>query len=274
MTLYTYETGSPNLNTIVFLHGGGAGGWMWQRQMEQLQSEFHCLAPELPEQGNSMDVKPFTIQGSAEMIAELIRTRVPGGKAHVVGLSEGAQVTVALLSRFPDVVDHAIISSAILRPIPWVSWMFTPRMAGWAYDVSVPPFKNNDSWIRLNMKYSAAIPEEYFPRFKEVFQGYTRDSFIHLMTENQSLRMPTGLERATAPTLVVVGKKEYPAMIQSARDLVATLPNAAGRMISLGKKSSLGQEHNWSMNSPDLFTHTVRAWITNQPLPRELAPLP
>jgi pimeloyl-ACP methyl ester carboxylesterase len=241
--------------------------------MEQLGGSFHCLAPDLPEHGQSMDVKPFSIAGSADLVADLIRNRVPGGRAHVVGLSEGAQITVALLSRHPEVIDHAIVSSAILRPMPLVSWMFTPKVAGISYDMSIPPFKNSDWWIRLNMKYAAAIPEAYFPKFKEAFQSYTRDSFVHLMVENQSFRLPAGLEKANVPVLVIAGKKEYREMIQSVRDLVAALPRATARLVSLGQKSSLGQEHNWSMNAPELFTRTVRAWVTDQPLPAELLPL-
>ncbi len=273
MPLYITETGPVDQSSIVFLHGGGGGGWMWQPQMEQLGDSFHCMAPDLPEHGQSMDVKPFSITGSADLVADLIRSRVPGGRAHVVGLSEGAQVTVALLSRHPEVIDHAIVSSAILRPIPMVSWMFTPQMAGLSYDISIPPFKNVEWWIRLNMKYSAAIPEAYFPQFKQAFQNYTRDSFVHLMVENQNFRLPSGLDQAKVPVLVVAGKKEYKEMIQSARDLIAALPHATGRLVSLGARSSLGQEHNWSMTAPDLFTRTVRAWVTDQPLPEELLPL-
>ena len=246
---------------------------MWQPQLDGLSDTFYCLAPDLPEHGRSLDIKPFSILNSAERVAELIRERVPGGKAHVVGLSEGAQITVAMLSRFPELIDHAVISSAILRPMPLIAWMFSPRMAAISYDMAIPPFKKVDWWIRLNMKYAAAIPEAYFPQFKEAFQNYTRDAFVHLMVENQSYRMPAGLERVTVSTLVIVGKQEYAQMIQSGRDLVSTLPNATGRMITLGGSASLGQEHNWSMNAPELFSRTVRAWVTNQPLPAELLPL-
>ena len=44
-------------------------------------------------------------------------------RAHVVGLSEGAQVVVALLSRHPEVVDQRMISSAILRPLPGIQYV-------------------------------------------------------------------------------------------------------------------------------------------------------
>ena len=48
MALYIQETGSVTTPTIVFLHGGGGAGWMWQPQIDQL-SDFHCLVPDLPE---------------------------------------------------------------------------------------------------------------------------------------------------------------------------------------------------------------------------------
>jgi hypothetical protein len=36
---------------------------------------------------------------------------------------------------------------------------------------------------------------------------------------------------------------------------------------------SVAQEHNWNLVAPDLFTQTVRAWITDQKLPAALQPL-
>jgi pimeloyl-ACP methyl ester carboxylesterase len=269
--LYVQERGPASAPTIVFLHGGGVGGWMWQPQLDSLQ-DYHCLVPDLPEHGKSMAVKPLTIRGAAELIAELIRTRAHGGRAHIVGLSLGAQVGVALLGLAPGLVNYAMINSALVRPIPGAS-LLTPGLVGISYRMSVPPFKNNDWWIRLNMKYSAGIPGQYFPQFKEVFQNMTEDSFVHQMVENQGFRIPAGLERVTSPVLLVVGQKEYKAMHQSARDLAAAIPGARGYLVVAPAGSRLAEGHNWSMTMPDLFTKTVRAWIEGQPLPAQLQPL-
>src|SRR5438132_14311643 len=99
--LYVQTTGLDAAPSIVFLHGGGGGGWMWQPHVAQL-TDYHCLVPDLPEHGHNKDVRPFTMEGTAELIANLIRTQAHGGRAHVVGLSEGAQVIVALLSSAPE----------------------------------------------------------------------------------------------------------------------------------------------------------------------------
>lgn len=263
------SSGPEKAQSIVFLHGGGAGLWMWQPVISRLQ-DYHCLAPDQPEHGGSRMVRPFSMALAAEKVAELIRTQAHGGKASVVGLSEGAQTTVQLLASAPEVVEKAIVSSALLIPVPGLGWAKSPALLAWSYRVSIPPFRNADWWIRLNMKYSAGIPEAFYPEFKKDFQEMTESEFVNVVLVNQNFRLPSGLDRVTAPTLVLAGRKEYPAMKQSVRDLVAALPNARGGLVNLGNKSSMAKEHNWALTAPELFSATVRAWIENQQLPAEV----
>lgn len=269
--LHVEEYGPQGAATILFLHGGGGGAWSWRPVIERLP-EYHCLAPDLPEHGGSKEVKPFSIQDAAERMARLIQARVPGGTAHVVGLSEGAQVAVAMLANAPQQMTTALISSALLRPLPG-GWMLTPGVIAWSYRISVPPFRNNDGWIRLNMKYAAGVPDAYFAEFKHDFQAMTQDSFTHVMIENQRFRLPQGLEKASLPVLALAGRREYAAMQSSAADLGAVLPRATVRLIDLGKGASLAQEHNWCLTAPDRFAETVRAWVEQKPLPEFLQPL-
>jgi len=271
MSLYFQVFGPATAPTIIFLHGGGVSGWMWQPQIEQLH-DFHCLVPDLPEQGQSVNEKPFTIHGSAERIAELIRTRAHNGKAHVVGLSEGAQITVALLSIASERVDHAIISSALVHPIPGGSLM-TPNLIALSYRWFVQPLKHSEWWIRLNMRYAAGIPAKYYLPFSQSFKSVTESEFINLLVENQRFRLPQGLDRIKVPTLIISGKKEYVAMRQSARDLATAILGARAYEVLHTRKMSAAEEHNWSLTVPELFTQTVRAWITDQPLPIALRPI-
>ncbi len=147
-------SGPENAPSIVFLHGGGVGLWMWQAVIGHL-ADYHCIAPDQPEHGGSRDIKPFSMALAAEKVAELIRSHANGGKACVVGLSEGAQITVQLLGSAPKVVEKAVVSSALLLPVPGLDWAKSPALLAWLYRVSIPPFRNADWWIRLNMKYAA-----------------------------------------------------------------------------------------------------------------------
>lgn len=213
------------------------------------------------------------MQLAAIKTAELIRDQTSGGRACVVGLSEGAQIIVQLLATAPERVEKAIISSALLRPIPGLGWVSSQPLLALMYRLSIPPFKASDWWIRLNMKYAAGIPDDYYPSFKKDFQEMTESEFVNLMIANQRFRLPTGLEKSTAPALVLAGRKEYAAMKQSARDLVSVLPGAKGGLVSLGKKATAAQEHNWAMTAPELFAETVRAWVEEKPLPAAIGHL-
>jgi pimeloyl-ACP methyl ester carboxylesterase len=274
MSLYTQESGPSAAPSIVFLYGGGAAAWVWQPQVDALQADYHCLVPDQPEHGRSAEVKPFTIQGNAEMIADVIRQKAHGGRAHVVGLSQGAQTALALMAFAPEVVDHAIVSSAVVRPLPGGMDKISPKMAEAMYRWTVQPFKNSRWWAKINMKYSAGIPDAYFPQYWELYQQLNAGLFARILAENQKFRLSPGLKRVTSPVLVVAGKGEYKAMTESVGDIVAALPNAKGFLVQHPGKLSLAEQHNWSITAPELFTRTLRAWIEDKPLPQELKPIP
>jgi pimeloyl-ACP methyl ester carboxylesterase len=265
--LYTSVHGNPSNPTIIFLHGGGGAGWMWQPQVDALQADYHILAPDLPEHGRSASIKPFSIAGSAEQVAELIRAQAHAGRAHVVGLSEGAQVAVALLAAAPELVDHAILSSALVHSMYGMDrfgaglWIATYH--------SIEPLNKYDWWMRLNMK-SNGIPLRFLPEMREIYQSMTAEAFGHVIAENQRFRLPAGLERVKVPTLVVGGWKEYKVMHQSIRDVASAIPGSQACLVHHTQKLSMPQEHNWSMNAPELFTHTLRAWMEDMPLPHEI----
>ena len=131
-----------------------------------------------------------------QQAAELIREQAHGGKAVVIGLSEGAQVTVQMLATCPEVMDKAMISSALLLPMPGAKMYSSPGLISALFKMSVPPFRNSDWWIKLNMKYAAGIPDEFYPQFKADFQEMPESQFVNLMVANQTFRMPEGIENA------------------------------------------------------------------------------
>jgi pimeloyl-ACP methyl ester carboxylesterase len=260
MTLHFYQTGPAVAPTLVFLHGGGAAGWMWRPVIEQLP-EFHCLALDLPQHGRSTHLA-FTMQSAAQAVAAVVRQQAHGGTAHIIGLSLGAQVLVALLSQSPEVAASAIISSALLRPLPGASLgLYSAPMAKAMYWSAIGPLKSWDAWVRLNMKYSAGIPEAFFEDFKREFRQLTPAAWTNVIVENSNFRMPAGLDKVTAPVLVLAGAGEYKVMRQSAQELVDTLPNAKLAGIPAEPGWSMAQQHNWALTAPDRFAAQVRDWV-------------
>jgi len=272
MNLFLQEYHPECHSSIVFIHGGGIGSWMWDPQVAYF-NDYHCIVPDLPAHGKSVHVPLRSVPDMAKMIADLIRQKAHGGKAHVVGLSLGAQVTVALLSIAPELVDHAVVSSALLRDLG-MKWLYSPGFIRFLFRWGFEPFKNSRAYIWINMKAKPTIPMKYFKNVFEDNRHYTVDTFTALMAANQGFLMPAGLEKVHAPVLITAGEKEFKVMKQSAADLLAVLPNARAIIVDPQGKLPMGCEHAWNINLPELFNQAVEAWLHDRPLPDQFGELP
>lgn len=265
-----FEYGDPQGLPLVLIHGGGGGVWTWD-EVVPLLSDFHCLLPELPEHGGNHQNGRFSVQSAALGIQKLIRERTPHGKAHVFGLSVGGQVAVELLARAPESVLSAVVSGAQLLPVPGDRLgIYSEAAMSLVYWLGIAPWKRNDAWIRWNMRVSAGIPERYFPQFKRNFQNLSRASWAHVMSANYAYRAPAGLEKANPPVLLIAGPHETVDIQPTNRLLRQVLPRSRAVLVGQGRAWSAPQEHNWPFNTPQLCADTLRAWVTQQPLPAEL----
>lgn len=240
---------------IVFLHGGGLSSRMWLPVIERLPN-CTCLAPDLPEHGQNRDKSPFTLDGAARQVAELIRYEAPGGRAHLVGLSLGGAVALNVARLAPEVTDHLLVTgtsatlSKFLAQLSLASlWMLR--------------FYKPDDMVKMSAK-QWGIPAEYMPLFTEDLRHSTSEAFNRTLIEALAgQQLPQTLN---GPLLALVGEKETIPAKQAARKLAGLYPQASGRMVP-------GLGHVWAMQNPQLFADTVRAWVCDAPLPASLQPL-
>lgn len=259
MNLYVEESGQENKETLIFIHGGGMAGWMWREQVEDFK-DYHLLIPDLPEHGRNIEVRPFTIEGAAGMIVNLIKTRAKDGKAHLVGISLGAQIILQILSKAPEVVDHVMISGTLVHSLPHTETYL--KLLNYLIKV-YKPVKDTDFFIKANMR-TYNMPKTLFNEFKESTYLIKPESLDRILHENLLFQMPNGLNHADVPVLVMAGEKEYKIIKESVRDLMEGLPNATG--ITAPK---LG--HMWNIENPDLFNRVLRSWIVDEKLPDEVS---
>ncbi|MBC7264838.1 MAG: alpha/beta hydrolase [Chloroflexi bacterium] len=252
--LYLRESGSTDAPLIVFLHGAGLSGRMWQPQFERL-AEYHCLAPDLPEHGQSADICPFDLLDASQQVAELIRQRGPNGRAHLVGLSLGGALVLTVLRIAPEVVDHAIVSGTSAR-------LGKMLVAIQGLNEPVLRLLNPDQLAAL-MAWQFHIPPQHRDMLRQDMRRFTPQAFHRVNQAYTEIELP---QASGAPPLVLVGQKETFVAKRMARKLCASIPGAKGMMVR-------GVGHVWNLEAPDLFADTVRAWITDQPLPSELLPL-
>lgn len=246
MTLYFEEFGPIEAPLLVFIHGGGVGGWMWEEQVKFFQ-DYHCLVPTLPEHGIHKGDIQFSIRESAKLLNDLIVEKANGQKINVVGFSLGAQIVVEMLSLQPSRINKAMINSALTRPIP------LPKSVLRSTVKLTSPLIKCKTFAKMQAK-TLCIPPHLFNRYYEESCAVTPDSLIRIMQENMNFKIPEAFSKVTSKILVTVGEKERKIMKKSAHDL--TICNENCHKIVW---QNIG--HGISLKEPNLFNDTLLKWL-------------
>ncbi len=251
--MFVRESGPADAPTVVLLHGGLMSGWTWDPVVERLPN-YHCLVPDLPQYGKSFQYGDFTMGRAAAEVAQLIRTRTDTGRAHLVGFSLGAQVSLQLLATAPSLVDRAVLSSAFVNTMPAVA--LTGRLAGLLARSAV--FR----WLLIARYWDArhAAQNANYDLDARLSSGR---QLAHIAAASASFTIPDGLEKAAVPTLFVAGGTELRIARRWAATLATVMPDGVDRVVH-----NMG--HDWPIRNPDLFARTVEAWLSGAALPPEI----
>jgi pimeloyl-ACP methyl ester carboxylesterase len=247
--MYVHESGDPGAPAVVFLHGAGASGRMWSGHMARLAA-FRCLAPDLPGFGRSNERAFLSRAVTADLVAELIATRVPAERAHVVGLSWGGALAHTLLDRHPGLVDRAVIDGAGVLTW-WGGGLILSAVA------AVSPFLHTRPVTGL---FGGIIGMDEEGRAD--LRASSPRAFRRAFVEGFASGVSRAEVNAPSPTLLVAGERET--VVRSANAALASLmAHAAARFVP-------GLRHGWLAREPGLHVRMVEAWLTGQELPSEL----
>jgi pimeloyl-ACP methyl ester carboxylesterase len=255
MSLYVREKGPRNAPAVLFLHGLGLSHTMWNPQFEQLCDSYHCLAPDLPECGKSTATGPFTLKDASRRVIEIIRERVPGGSAHVVGLSIGGVVALQILRDEPQVLDQLMISGTSIRVPSYLDTLL--RLD----EQVLHPFYHDRLAEYLLRQYR--IPSRYRSLLLADLRKVEPGALGHLIQEMTRMHLP---REGQVPTLLAMGQQEAFEIKHAVYEMCRTLPHAQGVLVP-------GVGHFWNLEAPEVFTKTLQAWIRHEPLPTNLTQL-
>ena len=257
MDLFVRESGPVGAPTIVFLHGGKMSGWSWEPVVQRMQG-YHCLVPDLPQYGKSFQHGPFEMGPATDAVAELIRSRVASGRAHVVGFSLGAQVAVQLLATEPKLVDRAVLCGTVINTMPCV----------WLTQFLLRTISRSTiyRWVfrRYRNARHAPIPSAKIDQYRQDLRLVKGAQLADVVVASSGFTLPEGLDKSDSPTLFLTGAKEARLVRGWAAALAQPMSNGVDRIAS-------GMRHDWPLRHPDLFSRTVNGWLTDGALPPEIA---
>lgn len=227
---------------------------MWERQTAAL-SDYHCLNVDLPGHGKSNQVEWVSLADTAGKIAAIIGARATNGRAHIVGLSLGGYIALALLEKHANLADRVVISGVTTAPMPNRSLL--PIQLG-LFSILM-----QRRWFANMQARTLGLSERDQHSFTENLLAMSMPAYRKIYEEAAEFQFPSSLRQVTTPILVLGGSKETQIITQAVGEIARLMPNAQGRIVP-----NVG--HGWNIETPALFSATVRAWISGSTLPDAL----
>jgi len=88
-----------NGDPVMFVHGFGEDGEVWNAQIEFLKNKYHLIVPDLPGSGRSEMINDMSMEGMAEVLHSIIHEENID-TCTVIGHSMGGYITLALVEKY------------------------------------------------------------------------------------------------------------------------------------------------------------------------------
>ncbi|WP_309126899.1 alpha/beta hydrolase [Microbacterium sp.] len=240
--------------TVVFLHGGVTGGWMWRSQIDVL-SDRPTFAPDLPGYLSRRREPWSSFDSMSDRLAAMIAAQTDE-PVDLVGLSMGGIAALHVAARHPALVASAFVTGVSVLP-------YTPAMR-LGNRASLALWNTRFLWE--GMARAMGLEDEARAEFVSRSPALSRRSALEQLREVQPGHV-TGLEQIEAPVLALAGERETRYFHRSLKAIAAEVPD-----VRVGLAP--GMHHGWSGEDPDLFNRVLRAWLDERRLHPDLLPLP
>jgi pimeloyl-ACP methyl ester carboxylesterase len=239
---------------LVFVHGFvGDGRSTWSRQMEALSDEFTVVAWDAPGAGRSADPPDgFRLPDYADCLAAFVR-ELGFAHVHLVGLSFGGALVLALFERHPGLPRSLVLASAY---------------AGWAG--SLPP-EEVEERLQTCLRVSDQSPDEFaaamipsmfsssaqadvVAAFAASVRAFSPAGFRAMALSSAEADLRSVLAGVNVPTLLLYGDHDVRAPLPVAQALHSAIPGA--RLVILP-----GVGHASSVEAPELVSAAIRDFL-------------
>ncbi|MDR4533885.1 alpha/beta hydrolase [Glutamicibacter sp. PS] len=233
---------SGSEQTLVLLHGGSVGNWVWEPQVRAF-ARATVLTPHLPSFGARSDEDWAGLQSAADDVAALIAEEVPSGGVHLVGMSVGGLIAAHVAARHPELVQSLLLSGTPASGVPALA----RNLNRWQLKLAGSPWY----WRFQAGAYGMVDDEkELFARHGVTLQEHN----LRAITEELAAGgLPEDLNNYTGPALALAGALEPKLVASSFPALQAKLPQVATRLVP-------GVHHQWNIETPLLFNAVLRQW--------------
>lgn len=233
---------------LVFAHGLGVNGRLWEPVVDLLQRDFRCVVPDLPLGSHTIPMSPeadLSAPGVAGLIAELVE-RLELGPVTLVGNDSGGAISQIVATRHPERVGRLVLTNCDLyENFPPKLFSYLPLAAKIPGALNVitqtlrfPPLRRTPLayGVLTKRRLDSELLEDWVrPGLDDA--GVRRDArkFLRDSSPEQTLEAARRLERFAAPTLFAWAAEDRWFRIDDAERLAAAMPNARVERIADAK---------------------------------------
>lgn len=234
---------------LLFIHGLGSYLQVWVKNIPDLADEYRCLAPDLPNYGNSTKGDyPFSMAFFAQKLDDFCQA-LGLNQVILIGHSMGGQIAIQLALDHPEMVEKLIL----LAPAGFERFEQSDRE--WLINTFQPETLYRQSPRQVEQHFDlnfhgGKMPEEarfmYLDRLDLMQQQDAFSRYCHMVSANirAMLKEPVfdRLSRLSMPVLVLFGREDalipnkqlHPRLTPTivAREGTSRIPRARLRLLS------------------------------------------
>lgn len=238
---------------VVLLHGGLSDSREWRRQIDELSDDFTVVAWDAPGCGRSSDPpESFRMPDYADCLASLIDA-LGAGRPHVVGLSFGGTLALALYRRRPKLPRTLVLAAAYAG---WAGSLppdaVAARLEGALRESALPANEVARSWIPDLLTDQA--PTEMIEELVEIISDRHPVGAATMARAMAEADLRDVLAGITVPTLLLYGAADGRAPLSLAEELGAQIPGSSLIVIP-------GVGHQSNIEAADRFNAEVREFL-------------
>lgn len=210
----------PAKTGVVFIHGAGEDGRVWERQAEFFGKAYHVLAVDLPGRGRRSQEAAFTSheENAGDVLAQMDRAGL--AKAVVVGHSMGGGVALTMALRAPErlVGLVLVVTGARLK--------MNPEFLEKARQQAENPQAPKQPPVPLERTVAASVRPEVLDWLRPRAMSAPSKTIYADFQANNGFDVMDRLGRISTPTLVVAADEDRMAPLKFSQFMADAIPGA------------------------------------------------
>jgi 3-oxoadipate enol-lactonase len=217
---------------VVFLHAGVADSRMWDPQVASFAKHFNVVRPDQRGFGDS-ELPPQTWSPVDDLLSLMDQLELP--PAHVVGCSMGGAVAIDFALEHPERTSKLVLVGSAIG-----GFTFRPEHAHVFAEASAARKAGDLKALNKAMMHlfldgperpRGYVAEPLRKLFLDMNGIAVRADFEKAPSEDPNPLAVRRLHEIDAPTLVVVGDKDLPTVLEAADLLMNSIPNVRKAVI-------------------------------------------